>query len=121
MTVRVDLLSMEESVDDAVGAPVYLHAPHDEALDLVHVEALVDPADQQALGRVALRAHLSMLTLHDLLGRRDQREHAESRLGEDARPRRGPGVNTRLGAGLEMLPARLARAHPAAPRSPKRA
>src|SRR5215471_2042883 len=105
---------MEESVDDTPRARVYLHASHDEALDLVHVEALVDPGDQQALGRVALRAYLSVFALRDLLGRRDQREHAESGLGEGARPRHGPGVNTRLGAGLQMLPARVARAHPAA-------
>src|SRR5262245_36418316 len=107
---------MEESVDDTPRARVYLHASHDEALDLVHVEALVDPGDQQARGRVALRPYLSVVAVRGLLGRRDQREPGESGLGEGAPPRQGPGGNTRPGARLQMPPARVARAHPAAPR-----
>src|SRR5215510_5196210 len=117
----VDFLSPEHAVHDGLGARVDFHAAHHEALDLVHVEALVDPGDQQALGRIRLGPDFAMLTLLDFFGPDDQGEHTERRLGKRRRPRGGPGVNAHVGLGLEMLPAGFARAHPALPRSPKRA
>src|SRR5262249_9918003 len=81
----------------------------------------VDPGDQQALGRIRLCPDFAMLSLLDYLGPDDQGEHAQRRLGKRRRSRGGPGVNAHVGFGLEMLPAGIACAQPAAPRSPNRA
>src|SRR3989441_13294170 len=74
----------------------------DEALDLVHVETLVDPVDEQGLGRVGLRADLAVLALVDLVGRDDQREDAERRLGEGLRPSRTPRAHAHVGVHVEL-------------------
>src|SRR2546430_15788706 len=43
----VELLAVEHAVDDRIGCPEDCDAADDEAFDLVHVEALVDPADEE--------------------------------------------------------------------------
>src|SRR5438128_2401828 len=62
-----------------------------------------------------------MLALSDLLWPHDQREHSERGLRERFRTGWGPGVDSHIRLGLEVLPARLARAQSCAPRSPNRA
>ena len=118
VATAVDRLPAKDAVDHGLSARVHFHTPHHEALDLVHVEALVDPADEQALGRVGLRTNLPMLAFLDLLGPDDQSEHAERRLREGTCPCRPPGAHTHVRFRLEMLPAGIVRAQPATPRSP---
>src|SRR5262245_35590668 len=121
MAAWVELLAVEQSVDERGRARVHLDAADDEALDLVHVETLVDPAGEQALRRIGLRPHLAPLALLDLLGFHDQREDAERGLRERLRARRAPCLDAHVGLGFEVFPARRGRAHLAEPRSPKRA
>src|SRR5256886_9516298 len=106
VATRIELLTVDHAVGDRVAHPEDRDAAGDEALDLVHVEALVDPADEQGLGRVGLRADLTVLALVDLVGRDDQREDAERRLGEGLRPRRTPRAHADVGVHVELLPAR---------------
>src|SRR5439155_566924 len=75
-------------------------------LDLVHVKTLVDPVDEQGLGRVGLRADLAVLALVDPVARDDQREDAERRLGERLRPSRTPRAHAHVGVHVELLPSR---------------
>src|SRR4029077_9998321 len=117
----IELLAVEHPVDERGRAGVHLDAANDEPLDLVHVETLVDPAREQSLRRIGLRADLAPLALLDLLGLHDQGEHPERRLRERLRARRAPRRDAHVRLGLEVLPARRARWHQAAPRSPKRA
>src|SRR5256886_9963632 len=106
VATRIELLTVDHAVGDRVAHPEDRDAVGDEARDLVHVEALVDPADEQGLGRVGLRAVLTVLALVDLVGRDDQREDAERRLGEGLRPRRTPRAHADVGVHVELLPAR---------------
>src|SRR3989440_7749438 len=106
VATRVELLTVEHAVGERVAHLEDRDAVGDEALDLVHVEALVDPVDEQGLGRVGLRADLTVLALVDLVGRDDQREDAERRLGEGLRPRRTPRAHADVGVHVELLPAR---------------
>src|SRR2546426_2669188 len=96
-TTEIYTLSLHDALPISVG---------DEALDLVHVETLVDPVDEQGLGRVGLRADLAVLALVDLVGRDDQREDAERRLGERLRPSRTPRAHAHVGVHVELLPSR---------------
>src|SRR5262249_26955853 len=118
VAAEIELLSVQYPVNDTLLAQIDFDAMNREALDLVDVETLVDPPDQQPLHGVRLGPDLAMLTLDDLFGRHDQREHTERGLRERFRPRRRPRPDANLGLGLEMLPADLARAQP---RSPNRA
>src|SRR5206468_942582 len=54
VTREIDRLAVKQPMDEAIGECVDLHLPDREALDLVHVEAFVDPAHQQRLERLAL-------------------------------------------------------------------
>src|SRR5881409_1940343 len=99
VATSVERLTVEDAVGERVACREDRDAAGDEALDLVHVEALVDPVDEQALGRVGLRADLTVLALVDLVGRDDQREDAERRLGEGLRPRRTPRADGGLRPG----------------------
>src|SRR5262249_46768705 len=117
----VKLLTVEQTVDERGRAGLPLDAPNDEALDLVHVETLVDPAREQSLRRVGLRPDLAPLALIDLLRLHDQREDPERRLRECLRARRAPRLDAHVGLGLEVLPAPSVLAHQPEPRSPKRA
>src|SRR5256712_9096372 len=118
MAPGVQLLAVERRVHERRGTRVHLHAVDHETLDLVHVEALVDPVSEQPLRGIALRPDLTMLALGDLVGLHDQREHAERRLGEGFGARRAPRSNAHVRLGLEVLPAGISRAHPPPPRSP---
>ena len=79
-------LAAEHAVGDRVAHRENRDTADDEALDFVHVEAFVDPVDEQVLRRVGLGADLAVLTLVDLTGRDDQREDAECRLRKSLRP-----------------------------------
>ena len=68
----------------------HLHPPDDEALDLVHVEALVDPGHQQRLGPSAWARTSRSSRACDLVGRHQQGEHAERGLRERLGARRRP-------------------------------
>src|SRR5690348_8964123 len=59
MAITIELFTPERAVNDSVSTRVHVHALNGEAFDLVDVQALVDPGDQQRLDRVALRAHLA--------------------------------------------------------------
>src|SRR5437867_13016213 len=74
VATSVERLTVEDAVGERVACREDRDAAGDEALDLVHVEALVDPVDEQALGRVGLRAVLTVRALRGLLRRADQRE-----------------------------------------------
>src|SRR5256886_16575570 len=104
VATRIELLTVDHAVGDRVAHPEDRDAVGDEALDLVHVETLVDPVDEQGLGRVGLRADLAVLALVDLVGRDDQREDAERRLGERLRPSRTPRAHAHGGVPVELLP-----------------
>ena len=104
VATSVELLTVEDAVGERVAHREDRDAAGDEALDLVHVEALVDPVDEQGLGRVGLRADLTVLALVDLVGRDDQREDAERRLGEGLHPRRTPRAHAHVGVHVELLP-----------------
>ena len=100
---------------ERVRAHRHLHPPDDEALDLVHVEALVDPGHQQRLGAVGLGAYFSILARLHLVGRYQQGEHAQRGLREGLGAARAPAAHAHVGLDLEVLPA--GGGHP---RSPKR-
>src|SRR5438094_94456 len=115
MVGRVERLAVEHTMGERVRADGELHVMHHEALDVVDVEAFVDPRHQQRLGAVGLGAHLASFAGLDLRGHHDQREDAERRLRDGLRPRRPPRAHADVGLDLEVLPA--GRAHR---RSPKR-
>src|SRR5947208_14143350 len=81
VATRVELLTVEHAVGERVAHPVDRDAVGDEALDLVHVEALVDPVDEQGLGRVGLRADLAVLARVDLVGLEEEAEGYERTRG----------------------------------------
>ena len=85
--------------------------PGDEALDLVHVEALVDPRGQQCLEGVGLGADLAALSANHGQRIDDQREHAERGLRERGAAARTPRAHADVGLDLEVLPAALRYRH----------
>src|SRR5438128_2075525 len=86
VATRIELLTVDHAVGDRVAHPEDRDAVGDETLDLVHVKTLVDPVDEQGLGRVGLRADLAVPALVDLVGRTPPPESDPTR----ARPRRRP-------------------------------
>src|SRR5262249_22624635 len=72
----IERLSVETSKDDVVGARVDLDAAHHEAFDLVHVQTLIDPRDEQRFGAVGLRANLTRLARTHGHGIGHERKHA---------------------------------------------
>src|SRR5204862_5722706 len=105
MPSGVQRLTVQPTVDDRVGARADLHAADDERLDLVHVEAFVDPGHEQELGPIGLGADLARLARRDRGGIGDERQHAERRLGERFRARRPPRPDPDVRFDLELLEA----------------
>src|SRR5882724_733711 len=103
MARGVERLTVQTAVDHGVGARADLDAAHDERLDLVHVQALVDPGHEQHLRAVGLRADLARLARRDRRGIGDEREHAERGLRERLRARRAPGADPDIRLHLELL------------------
>src|SRR5213594_3285603 len=90
---RVEVTACSDSVDHGIGARGDLAAAHHERLDLVHVEALVDPRGEERLRTVGLGAHLARLARGDRRRIGDQGEHAERRLSERLGARRTYGLD----------------------------
>src|SRR5213593_2938188 len=111
MAARVEGLAVQATVDHGVGARGDLDAAHHERLDLVHVEALVDPRGEERLRTVGLGAHLARLARGDRRRIGDQGEHAERRLSERLGARRTPGPDPDVGLDLELLVARIGFTH----------
>jgi hypothetical protein len=101
----VERLAAQQAVGEDVGADGHLDLVHDEALDVVHVQAFVDPGHQQRVGIVGLGADLAHLArLH--LGRIDEQgEDTEGGLGHRHRARAAPAAHPDIGLDLEVLPA----------------
>ena len=60
-------LAVQHAVDDLAVEPVHVDTMDREALDLVHVHALVDPGDEQILDRGGLGADVAGLVLLDVV------------------------------------------------------
>ena len=67
VTRGIEGLAVEQPVGQRVGADAELDGPCDEAFDLVDVEALVHPRDQQRLGPLGLGPDLPLLPRLHLL------------------------------------------------------
>ena len=104
---RVERLSVQVAVGQRVGAHGHLDLVHHEALDLVYVEALVDPGHQQRFRALGLGADLPALAHLDRGGVREQGEDPERELGDGRRPARPPAPDANVGLDLELLPPAL--------------
>src|SRR5262245_339870 len=82
VAARVQGLSVKPAMHEPRLERGHLHARRGEALDLVHVEAFVDPGDEQVLERFALGTDVSRLTLLDTVWRDRQGQGAKGRPGE---------------------------------------
>src|SRR5262249_27614635 len=103
---RVERLAAEQTVRECVGTERHLDLAHHEALDVVYVEALVHPGDQQGLGTLGLGSNLAHLPRLDL-GRIDQQgEDAERRFREGCRARLAPPAHAAVPLPLSALPPR---------------
>src|SRR5439155_136842 len=100
---EVDGLAVEDAMNETFRECIDLHPPDREALDLVHVEALVDEAHQQCFGTIALRAHFADLASIDTIGADDERQHSECRACKGLGPRRAPGVHADVGLAVEVV------------------
>src|SRR5437870_7166207 len=92
VAARVERLAVKHAVDERVARREDRDTVDDEAFDLVHVEALVDPGDKERLGRLGLCADLAVLALFDLVGCDDSAKtpsaawaKASARVGPHAR------------------------------------
>ena len=103
MAVRGDGLAMQHGVGERVGAERDLHGGHREAFDLVHVQALVDEADEEPVRRLGLGAHLTALPVLDALGLDIQGQDAARGLGKRGGAIRAPGADPDIGLDLEVL------------------
>src|SRR5438874_5537190 len=65
VSAGVERFAVQTTMDDGVRARLDVDATHNECLDLVHVQAFVDPRHEQAFGTVALSANLSALEGRD--------------------------------------------------------
>src|SRR5213594_3285601 len=108
---RGEVPACSDTVVHGIGARGDLDAAHHERLDLVHVEALVDPRGEERLRTVGLGAHLARLARGDRRRIGDQGEHAERRLSERLGARRTPGPDPDVGLDLELLVARIEFTH----------
>src|SRR5262245_34117435 len=82
VTARVQGLAVKPAMHEPRPERRHLHTRRSEALDLVHVQTLVDPRDEQVLQRFALGTDVSGLTLLDAFRRDGQRQRAEGGPGE---------------------------------------
>ena len=78
-----------------------------ETLDLVYVEAFVDPGHQERLWALGLGTDLAPLPDLDAAGRCDQGEDAQGELGDSHCPAGAPAADPDVGLDLEVLPAGL--------------
>src|SRR5437867_9117013 len=63
VATRIELLAVDHAVRDRVAHPEDRDAVGDDALDLVYLEATVEPVDRHGPGRVGLRADIAGLAL----------------------------------------------------------
>src|SRR5262245_8540518 len=105
MTGPVQDLAVQHAMNHPVLHAQDLDSAHDEFFDLVDVETLVDPVDQEPLGRVALGSNLPVLRLENVFGGHDDPECAKRDLAEGVRQRRAPTTHANVRLHVEVLPA----------------
>ena len=104
VTRRIDRLAVEVAVSERVGTDGHLDLTDHETLDVVHIEALVDPVHEQGLRPLGLGPDLPAITDLHGLRRGDEREDAEGELSDRSRSARSPATDADVGLDLEVLP-----------------
>src|SRR5262245_36003495 len=100
----IERLAVQVAVSQRIGADGHLDLVDHEALDLVYVEALVDPGHKQCFRALGLSADLATLPHPDGGGVRQQRKDPQGELGDRRRSSRAPAPDADIRLDLELLP-----------------
>src|SRR4029453_10065563 len=103
----VERLTVQVAVGQRIRADGHLDVVDHEALDLMHVEAFVDPGHQQCLRTLGLGAYLPALPDLDGGGHRDEGEDAQGELRHGGRTALSPAADADVTPDLEFFPAPL--------------